>query len=87
MLKRSFQLRGRRLGYERDAKVVLNALHRQPGIPAGNSFEITLGWAKGNCPLWPRAWISPQLPNVPEPASWALVATGLGVLVTQRKRV
>lgn len=68
------------------AKILLTALKGQSGIPAGNSFEIILGCAKGNCPVWPAGLDFTAAANVPEPATLALVAAGLGMIVTRRRR-
>ena len=68
------------------AKVVLSAINGFTGIPAGNSFEIILGCAKGDCPAWPGGLQFDVTANVPEPATTVLMLTGLGALYTRRKR-
>lgn len=68
------------------AKIVLTALNGQKGIPNGNSFEIILGCVKGKCPHWPTGVDFTAAANVPEPATLALVATGLGLISTRRRR-
>jgi hypothetical protein len=68
------------------AKIVLTAIRDQPGIPAGNSFEIILGCPKGNCPHWPPGLDFTAKANVPEPATLLLLSTGLGLIATRRRR-
>src|SRR5437899_9196799 len=68
------------------AKVVLTAANGFTGIPAGNSFEIILGCAHGNCPAWPAGLQFDATANVPEPATTVLMLTGLGALYTRLKR-
>lgn len=50
------------------------------GIAAGHSFEIVFGkWPVGGVDFTATA-------NVPEPATLGLVLTGLGAIITRRKR-
>ncbi len=52
-----------------------------PGITAGHNFEIQFG-------SWPAGGVAfTAVANVPEPATLALVATGLGVIVTRRRKL
>lgn len=67
------------------AKIVLTAVGAFTGIPAGNSFEIILGCANGHCPAWPAGLQFDAAANVPEPATMALLLTGLGAICTRRK--
>jgi hypothetical protein len=54
------------------------------GIPNGNSFEIVLGCVNSIC--WPGGLQFDATANtVPEPATMALLLTGIGALVTRRK--
>jgi hypothetical protein len=51
------------------------------GIPAGHAFSITFeGWPVGGVNFTAVA-------NVPEPATLALLATGLGAIVTRRRKL
>ena len=66
------------------AKIVLTATGNFTGIPNGNSFEILLSCVNSNC--WPGGMNVDAAANaVPEPATMALMLTGLGVLFTCRK--
>jgi PEP-CTERM motif len=66
------------------AKIVLTATGGFTGIPNGNSFEILLSCVNSNC--WPGGMNIDAAANaVPEPATMALMLTGLGALVTRRK--
>jgi hypothetical protein len=55
------------------------------GIPAGQNFSIVFGCSSGTCDPWPGDLDFTAHANVPEPATMALLATGIGVLVTRRK--
>jgi hypothetical protein len=67
------------------AKIVLLATGGAlSGIPNGNSFEIVLGCVNSIC--WPGGLQFDATANaVPEPATMALMLTGIGALVTRRK--
>lgn len=67
------------------AKIVLTAINGLTGIPAGNSFEIILGCARGDCPTWPAGLDIDAVANVPEPGTMALLLTGLGAIFARRK--
>jgi hypothetical protein len=67
------------------AKIVLTAINGLTGIPAGNSFEIILGCARGDCPKWPAGLDFEAVANVPEPGTMALLLTGLGAIFARRK--
>lgn len=68
------------------AKIVLTAINGLPGIPNGNSFEIIMGCANGQCPLWPAGLEFSAVANaVPEPGTMALLLTGIGAMFTRRK--
>jgi hypothetical protein len=67
------------------AKIVLTAINGLTGIPSGNSFEIILGCARGDCPKWPAGLDFEAVANVPEPGTMALVLTGLGAIFVRRK--
>jgi hypothetical protein len=55
------------------------------GIPAGSSFLIGFGCIQGNC--WPKGGVNfTAQANVPEPATVALMVTGLGLIGSCRKR-
>lgn len=55
------------------------------GIPAGTSFAINLACVDGNC--WPGGLnFSGHAGAAPEPGTIALVVTGLGAIVSRRKR-
>lgn len=50
------------------------------GIPAGHNFSISFG-------NWPAGGVKfNAIANVPEPGTLALLVTGLGALVTRRKK-
>jgi hypothetical protein len=55
------------------------------GIPAGSSFYIGFGCVKGVC--WPKGGVkfSAQANAVPEPATVALMVTGVGLICSRRK--
>jgi len=60
-------------------------LNPKTGIPAGSSFLIGFGCVQGNC--WPHGLeFTAHAGTVPEPGTIALLATGVGALVTRRKR-
>lgn len=67
------------------AKIVLTATGGAfTGIPNGNSFEILLSCVNSNC--WPGGLQVDAAANaVPEPATMALMLTGLGAFFTRRK--
>jgi hypothetical protein len=66
------------------AKIVLTATAGFTGIPNGNSFEVVLGCVNSTC--WPSNLSVEGAANaVPEPASIALMLTGLGAVLTRRK--
>jgi PEP-CTERM motif len=67
------------------AKIVLLATGGAlSGIPNGNSFEIVLGCVNSNC--WPGGLQFDAAANaVPEPATMALMLTGMCALITRRK--
>jgi hypothetical protein len=66
------------------AKLVLTALGAGGGIPAGNSFEVLLSCVNSSC--WPGGLQFDATANaVPEPATIALMLTGMGALLTRRK--
>jgi hypothetical protein len=60
------------------------------GIPAGHNFSITFGCGPNvtgaNCGPWPGNLAFQGFANpIPEPATIALVLTGLGGIITRRK--
>lgn len=55
------------------------------GIPAGHNFSIVFGCTSGKCDPWPGDLDFTAQANVPEPASMALMLTGIGALVSRRK--
>jgi len=58
----------------------------RPGIPAGSSFYVGFGCIKGAC--WPKGGVSFSAQAnsaVPEPATVALVVTGVGLIGSRRK--
>ena len=58
---------------------------RRGGISAGTNFSITLGCVDGNC--WkPGMTFTAHATGTPEPGTIALVATGIGAIVSRRKR-
>jgi len=57
------------------------------GITPGENFSITFGCATGVCQPWPGNLPFSGVANVPEPATVALVLTGLGGIVLRRKRL
>ena len=66
------------------AKLVLTATGGFTGIPSGDSFEIILGCVNGNC--WPGGLQFDAVANaVPEPATMALMLTGVGFLFARRR--
>lgn len=66
------------------AKLVLTALGPTGGIPNGNSFEVLLSCVNSTC--WPGNLQFTATANaVPEPATMALMLTGVGALITRRK--
>jgi hypothetical protein len=66
------------------AKLVLTALGPTGGIPNGNSFEVLLSCVNSTC--WPNNLQFTATANaVPEPATMALMLTGIGALITRRK--
>jgi len=67
------------------AKIVLTATGGAlSGIPNGHSFEIILGCVNSNC--WPGGLQFEATANaVPEPATMALMLTGMGALFARRK--
>ena len=69
------------------AKILLTAIGGLTGIPNGNSFEVVLGCARGDCPKWPDGLGFEATANatVPEPATMALLLTGVGAIVSRRK--
>jgi hypothetical protein len=67
------------------AKIVLTAINDLKGIAAGNSFQIVLGCASGDCPAWPAGLDFDAVANVPEPGTMALLLTGLGAMFARRK--
>jgi hypothetical protein len=67
------------------AQMVLTAVNGLTGIPSGNSFEIILGCATGDCPTWPVGLDFDAVANVPEPGTMALLLTGLGAMFARRK--
>lgn len=55
------------------------------GIPNGASFSIGFACVNGNC--WPGGLgISGHAGSAPEPGTIALVVTGLGAMISRRKR-
>lgn len=55
------------------------------GIPNGASFSINFACVKGNC--WPGGLgVSGHAGSAPEPGTIALMMTGLGAIVSRRKR-
>jgi len=54
------------------------------GIPNGQNFSIVFGCVNGNC--WPGGLDFSAAANVPEPATLALMLTGLGGIITRRRR-
>jgi len=69
--------------------VVGNAQWKDHGIPIGANFSITFSCVKGSC--WPGGLTfdghgSSRLMATPEPGTIALMVTGLGALVSRRKR-
>jgi hypothetical protein len=54
-----------------------------PGIPAGQNFSILFGCVNGAC--WPGGLDFTATANVPEPATMALMLTGLAGIVTRRR--
>ena len=66
------------------AKIVLTATGGFTGIPNGNSFEVVLSCVNSTC--WPGGLsVGAAANNVPEPASLALMLTGMGTLVARRR--
>jgi hypothetical protein len=61
------------------------ALNPQTGITAGSSFSIGFGCVQGNC--WPHGLqFTAHAGTVPEPGTIALMVTGLGAIVSRRKK-
>lgn len=59
--------------------------NRKDGIPNGTSFSIGFACVNGNC--WPGGLgISGHAGSAPEPGTIALVVTGLGAMISRRKR-
>ena len=56
------------------------------GILNGSVFSIVFGCETGKCDPWPGDLDFTAHANVPEPTSMLLVATGIGALVSRRKR-
>ena len=69
------------------AKIILTATGGAlTGIPNGNSFEVILGCVNSNC--WPGGLQFNAAANaVPEPATMALMLTGVAALVTRRRKL
>jgi PEP-CTERM motif len=72
------------------AKIVLTAAGGLTGIPNGNSFELVLGCARGNCDHWPGGldFDAVANPSVPEPQTMLLMLAGVAAIfmrVRQRK--
>jgi hypothetical protein len=59
--------------------------NKRQGLPNGASFSIGFACVNGNC--WPGGLgISGHAGSAPEPGTIALVVTGLGAIVSRRKR-
>jgi|SRR5690348_10717218 len=61
-----------------------------PGITTSEVFSITFGCNKGTCPPWPggldfNAIANLRSATVPEPATMALVFTGITGIITRRR--
>ena len=54
------------------------------GIPSGQNFSIVFQCNGNSC--WPGGLGFSAIANVPEPTTMALMATGIGALITRRKR-
>jgi hypothetical protein len=72
-------------------EILLSGVHHKGqlnplnGIPAGSSFVIDFACVQGNC--WPKGGIDFQAHAgvAPEPGTMALLATGIGAIVSRRK--
>jgi len=63
----------------------IKGLNPRNGILAGANFAIGFGCVNGNC--WPGGLgVSGHAGSAPEPGTIALVVTGLGAIVSRRKR-
>ena len=56
------------------------------GLLAGQNFSIVFGCETGSCDPWPGGLDFTATANVPEPGTMALLATGIGAIVTRRKK-
>ena len=57
------------------------------GLLAGQNFSIIFGCETGTCDPWPGDLDFTATANVPEPGTMALLATGIGAIVTRRKQL
>jgi hypothetical protein len=72
-------------------EILLSGVHHKGqfnplnGIPAGSSFSINFSCVQGNC--WPKGGIAfqAQAGAAPEPGTIALLATGIGAIISRRK--
>jgi hypothetical protein len=64
---------------------VKHSLNPRVGIPNGSSFEITFNCAEG-CWVNGGSTVTGHAGAAPEPETVALMVTGLGAIISQRKR-
>lgn len=57
------------------------------GLMAGQNFSIVFGCETGECDPWPGDLDFTATANVPEPGTMALLATGIGAIVSRRKQL